>query len=304
MCLNAWLVSSINELIECANVAMVDPAPATSKYTAVLASHTALLRKYLGLGGGDGGGGRDGGGAGGGDRGGGGGLDDNGEESKRGTAGKVSMMWGEGGRESSSSSSASSASSSFDPSLLGFHAAAMVLRVGLLDGKGDAADRAACCAFIQASLCAMFPINKAAGRLSDPSKRSPVGFYTPYFQTFTFDGLFRAGHADFVLEQYREAWGWALTQSSTWLEVRVWWEEVMVCVWCVCMVYVRVRNGVCIGVCSRVFACFGSVCGILYIGSHRKTEAVAASTTTGIGVCVLELDGGDHILYLISPHDD
>ena len=230
MCLNAWLVSSINALIGCANVAMVDPTPVTSKYTAVLASHTALLRKYLGLGGGDGGGGGNSGGAGGDRGGGGGGLDDNGEESKGGTGGKGGMWGNRGGRESSSSSSSSS--SSFDPSLLGFHAAAMVLRVGLLDGKGDAADRAACCAFIQASLCAMFPINKEAGRLSDPSKRSPVGFYTPYFQTFTFDGLFRAGHADFVLEQYREAWGWALTQSSTWLEVRVWWGGSGVCMVC------------------------------------------------------------------------
>lgn len=65
----------------------------------------------------------------------------------------------------------------------------------------------------------MFPINPEAPRLSDPSKRSTSGFYTPYFQTFTFEGLFRAGRCDFVLEQYRQAWGWALTQSSTWLEV-------------------------------------------------------------------------------------
>ena len=54
---------------------------------------------------------------------------------------------------------------------------------------------------------------------SDPAKRSTSGFYTPYFQTFTFDGMLRAGRADFVLEQYRTAWGWALTQANTWLEV-------------------------------------------------------------------------------------
>lgn len=70
-----------------------------------------------------------------------------------------------------------------------------------------------------AVLRSMFPINADAPRLSDPSKRSAAGFYTPYFQTFTFDGLFRAGRANFILAQYRQAWGWALTQASTWLEV-------------------------------------------------------------------------------------
>jgi hypothetical protein len=44
-------------------------------------------------------------------------------------------------------------------------------------------------------------------------------FYTPYFQTFAFDALFQAGEADYCVEQYQVAWGWALEQSSTWLEV-------------------------------------------------------------------------------------
>ena len=58
-----------------------------------------------------------------------------------------------------------------------------------------------------------------APRLSDPSKRSTDGFYTPYFQTFTFEGMLEAGEADFVLGQYKAAWGWAMQQSSTWVEV-------------------------------------------------------------------------------------
>lgn len=104
--------------------------------------------------------------------------------------------------------------SSFDPSKLGFHAAALCLRAGLLGGyEGPTA------AFLKQSLLDMFPNNPNAPRLSDPGKRSLTGFYTPYFQTFTFDALFRCGEADFVLDQYRKVWGWALSQSSTWLEV-------------------------------------------------------------------------------------
>ena len=94
-----------------------------------------------------------------------------------------------------------------------------MLRAGLLDGDSVAVQRTACCGFIKSTLESFFPIDKQAARLSDPSKRSSVGFYTPYFQTFTFDGMFRAGEADWIVGQYEEAWGWALTQSSTWLEV-------------------------------------------------------------------------------------
>ena len=94
-----------------------------------------------------------------------------------------------------------------------------MLRAGLLDGDAVAAQREACCDFIEARLRACFPIDTSAPRLSDPGKRSASGFYTPYFQTFTFDGMMRAGRVDFVLEQYRSAWGWALTQANTWLEV-------------------------------------------------------------------------------------
>ena len=107
----------------------------------------------------------------------------------------------------------------FDPSKLGLHAAAFVLRSGLLAGAANQAAREALCGAIKATLGTLFPINKSAARLSSPSKRSAAGFYTPYFQTFTFEGLCEAGEADFVVQQYEQAWGWALTQSSTWVEV-------------------------------------------------------------------------------------
>jgi hypothetical protein len=124
---------------------------------------------------------------------------------------------------------AAAAGGAWDPAAmkLGMHAAALVLRSGLLDGAPLAAARAATQAYIKAQLSACFPIAKSAARLSDPSKRSANGFYTPYFQTFTFEGLFKAGDADWCIAQYKEAWGWALTQSSTWLEVfDVRWEAV------------------------------------------------------------------------------
>jgi hypothetical protein len=57
-----------------------------------------------------------------------------------------------------------------------------------------------------------FPNAAGAPRLSSPSKRSVGGFYTPYFSTFSFAGLFEAGEADFCVNQFEQAWGWALTQ--------------------------------------------------------------------------------------------
>lgn len=117
----------------------------------------------------------------------------------------------------------------FDPAKLGFHANALVLRAGLFrDASGTVApERADCIAFIKTALTSMFPANKGAcwrlaavrvqtillrrftwyalvtyswlnawmcrtadaPRLSDPGKRSTTGFYTPYFQTFTFEGV-------------------------------------------------------------------------------------------------------------------
>ena len=69
-----------------------------------------------------------------------------------------------------------------DPSSLGMHAAALLLRAGLFDGEALAPQRRAVCSFVEACLTAAFPIASDAPRLSDPSKRSAAGFYTPYFQ--------------------------------------------------------------------------------------------------------------------------
>lgn len=59
----------------------------------------------------------------------------------------------------------------FDPSKLGFHACALLLRCGIL----GAAETAACVTYIKSQLSAMFPNDRTAPRLSDPGKRSPSG---------------------------------------------------------------------------------------------------------------------------------
>ena len=67
--------------------------------------------------------------------------------------------------------------SAFDPTKLGFHAAAFALRCGILGGAGNEAAQEACCDYLKSRLNTFFPLNKSAPRLSDPSKRSTDGFY-------------------------------------------------------------------------------------------------------------------------------
>lgn len=106
---------------------------------------------------------------------------------------------------------------------LEFHAAALLLYSGLFDDDTNSIilnARLEVISLIKNSLNQMFPINENATRLSNPSVKSLTGFYTPYFQTFTFDGLFRFNECDFILQQMKQAWGWSMKQSnSTWLEV-------------------------------------------------------------------------------------
>lgn len=197
MCINAMLVNALSDVASWAGV--VGDAAAAARYSAALRQQTILMKQMLQL--------------------------PTASPSKATKATRATYVGGTlatfvgSAARAGAGSAAGPAAASFDASKLGFHAAALVLRSGLLDGSTADAQRQACCAFIKSTLASFFPINKQGARLSDPSKRSDVGFYTPYFQTFTFDGMFRAGEADWILEQYQVAWGWALTQSSTWLEV-------------------------------------------------------------------------------------
>jgi hypothetical protein len=58
----------------------------------------------------------------------------------------------------------------FDPSKLGFHAAALLLGAEGVFGVADAVEASATTAFVKSQLMAMFPNDVTAPRLSDPSK--------------------------------------------------------------------------------------------------------------------------------------
>ncbi len=73
--------------------------------------------------------------------------------------------------------------------------------------------------FVKKYLLSCFPNNDAAPRLSDPEAGHPQ-LITPYFAHYAFPLLIENGEMDFVLEQYRQCWGWALAQKlTTWPEV-------------------------------------------------------------------------------------
>lgn len=100
-------------------------------------------------------------------------------------------------------------------SKLGYHALVLALRTGIIGegGKRHALD------FIKAHLLRCFPNDPDAPRLSDTSVMESR-LITPSFCHFVFPLLIEAGEMDFVLDQYRTAWGWMLDQGlTTWPEV-------------------------------------------------------------------------------------
>ena len=98
---------------------------------------------------------------------------------------------------------------------IGYHRAALGLRLGFFQG----ADESACVAFLKKHILSCFPNDPNAPRLSDPNANNPR-LITPYFGHFVLPLLIERGEMDFVLEQYRKCWGWALEDGrTTWLEV-------------------------------------------------------------------------------------
>lgn len=74
-------------------------------------------------------------------------------------------------------------------------------------------------AFVEKHILNCFPNNPDAPRLSDPGANNPQ-LITPYFSYFAFQVLIEQGEMEFVLNQYRKCWGWALEDDrTTWLEV-------------------------------------------------------------------------------------
>ena len=98
---------------------------------------------------------------------------------------------------------------------IGYHSAALALGLGLV----DVAHVDDCIAFIKRHILSCFPNNPDAPRLSDPGVANKQ-IITPYFAHYAFPPLIEHGQMDFVLDQYRKCWGWALEDGrTTWLEV-------------------------------------------------------------------------------------
>ena len=98
---------------------------------------------------------------------------------------------------------------------IGYHRAALGLRLGFFEG---AREREAV-EFLKAHMLCCFPNDASAPRLSDPRANNPR-LITPYFAHFAMPELIERGEMDFVLDQFRTCWGWALGDDrTTWLEV-------------------------------------------------------------------------------------
>ena len=74
-------------------------------------------------------------------------------------------------------------------------------------------------AYIKKHILNCFPNNLSAPRLSDPAANNPQ-LITPYFSQYAFQLLIEQGETEFVLDQFRKCWGWALEDDkTTWIEV-------------------------------------------------------------------------------------
>ena len=93
---------------------------------------------------------------------------------------------------------------------VGYHAAALALRAGLIDGRFEAQ----CVEYLKAHMLECFPNDLSAPRNSDGSVRSSR-IITPYFAHFVLPLLIERGQMDFVMDQYRTCWGWAIGEGRT-----------------------------------------------------------------------------------------
>ncbi len=98
---------------------------------------------------------------------------------------------------------------------IGYHRTVLGLTTGFIPKE----NKAEAIVFIKKHILNCFPNNPNAPRLSDPGANNPQ-LITPYFAHYTFPILINNGDMDFVLDQYRTCWGWALEDDkTTWVEV-------------------------------------------------------------------------------------
>ena len=97
---------------------------------------------------------------------------------------------------------------------IGYQRTVFGLRLGIITGTNVPPAISAIKKYIQNC----FPGNPAAEQLADPWVEGKM--FTPYFANFALGELAERGEMDFVLEQYRQCWGWVLDQGlTTWPEV-------------------------------------------------------------------------------------
>lgn len=98
---------------------------------------------------------------------------------------------------------------------LGYHAAALALRTGVLSASAEPA----AVQLVLDHLDSCFPLDPAGPRLSS-HLATGVRFATPYFLHFSLVELARRGRAHEVLERIEQLYGWLLDQGAT-----TWWEN-------------------------------------------------------------------------------
>ncbi len=103
----------------------------------------------------------------------------------------------------------------YDFEKIGYHRTVL----GIINGFIPTENQKVAVSFLKKHILNCFPNNPNAPRLSDPDANNPQ-LITPYFAHYAFPVLVNNGEIDFVLDQYRKCWGWALEDNrTTWLEV-------------------------------------------------------------------------------------
>ena len=98
---------------------------------------------------------------------------------------------------------------------IGYHRTVLGMRLGMF-ANNDERDGIE---FVKRHILRCFPNDPAAPRLANPGMNQER-LITPYFAHYAFPLLIEGGEMDFVLDQYRTCWGWALGGGRmTWVEV-------------------------------------------------------------------------------------
>ena len=152
LCLQAMLVNALAACVELATAA--GDAPGAGRFKSLLSSHTALVRKLIGLTSRS--------------------VDEDAPTEHTDDDNEDSFVEVCDDDDDESSAWVMVSDVQFDPSKLGFHAAALLLGAVGVFGPADAAEALATTSFVKTQLFAMFPNDSSAPRLSDPSKVSFV----------------------------------------------------------------------------------------------------------------------------------